>query len=320
MKKLLFLLLVVLTFASCGGTKGGESKTEGKDYSVYANKEAVISPKDAEALLKGEEDVVLIDVRSSKDIMMGHIEGATGVWRPAMSADKGEYEFGGMRATKEKMEKLLGSLGVKEDTTLLLYGKNGNYDAARLWWILKLYGFDNMKFIDGGIKGWVSAGLPVKKGGAKGTQREATEFKFAGEERTELLASLEEVKSVAEGKAEGLVILDTRSTKEHDGSSQKKGAFRKGRIPSKYFIEWSNFINKDADESFKTPEEIKAILSENGITEDMTVISYCQSGVRSAHTTFVLRELLGFKNAKNYDGSWIEWSYNKDLPIETDQK
>ena len=129
-------------------------------------------------------------------------------------------------------------------------------------------------------------------------------YEFSQEINNSKFASLEDVKAAT---TNDVVILDTRTDFEYDGLAQFSGAFAKGRIPTTKYIEWDNMVNPD--KTFKSPKEMKRILAEQGITKDMTVISYCQSGVRSAHMTFVLSDLLGYKNVKNYDGSWIQWSY-----------
>ena len=279
----------------------------GKDYSQYANPKALISAEQAKEIIESGKNVVAIDTRNSASFMSGHIPGAQNMWRPAMGADEGEYEFGGMRASKKKIEKELGVLGIDSNTYVLVYDAKADYDAARLWWILDMYGFNNVSLIDGGIDGWKDAGFKFQRGfGAK-----AKNFEFKGKEDFSKLANLEDVKKIVETK-EG-IIIDTRATDEHNGTTTKKGAFRPGRIPSEVFIPWETAVNYKSDKTFKTIKELEKIYGEY---QNEEIIAYCQSGVRSAHTTFVLTQLLGYKNIKNYDGSWIEWSYNKELPVD----
>ena len=300
MKKILVVLTMLMTFAIAAAN----SVTGTKNYGQYANSEIIISPEVANAIIATEQDVVVLDVRKVPDFEAGHVEGSYQIWRPDFSAEKGEYEYGGMRATREKMAETLGSYGISKDTLVVLLSAQADYDAARVWWIMDMYGHENMVMIDGGIDGWKQAGLPVVVGSQ--AKPEAVKYEFAREINNEKFAGLEDVKSAITN--ENVVVLDTRTDFEHDGLAQFSGAFAKGKIPGATYIEWDNFVNDD--KTFKSPEEIKGILAEQGITEDKTVIAYCQSGVRSAHTTFVLSELLGWDNVKNYDGSWIEWSYN----------
>lgn len=280
-----------------------------KDYSQYANPKALISAEQAKEIMESGKNVVAIDTRNSASFMSGHIPGAKNMWRPAMGADEGEYEFGGMRASKEKMEKELGELGIDSDTYVLIYDAKADYDAARLWWILDMYGFKNVSLIDGGVDGWKDAGFKFQRG--FGDKTKAKNFEFKDREDDSKLAYLEDVKKSVESKKG--IIIDTRATDEHEGTTTKKGAFRAGRIPSEVFIPWETAVNYKGDKTFKSVAELEKIYGE---FEDEEIISYCQSGVRSAHTTFVLTQLLGYENVKNYDGSWIEWSYNKDLPAD----
>lgn len=320
MKKLMALLLVLVvgfTFIGCSSPDvktDKELEKQQSKYSTYANQDVIVSAMDAKEIIENEKNVVVIDIRKSPEYMIGHIEGAVNVWRPDYSADEDEYEFGGMRADKEKMESFLGSIGVDKDTFILLYDGKGDYDAARLWWQLDMYGHEKVALIDGGIDGWKASGFDTT---ISKPEVEAKEYKFEGEVDESKLATLEDVKAAIDDP--NVVILDTRSIGEATGEDLKSGAYRKGRIPSGVWIEYSEAINtgEGEDKSFKTVEELKKIYEEKGITKDKTIIPYCQSAVRSAHTTFVLTELLGYENVKNYDGSWIEWSYHEDLPLET---
>ena len=300
MKKILTLLILVLTFTL---SMAAESSTAAKNYTQYAN-EIVVSPEAAAKMIEAEEDVVVLDVRKQPAFEEAHIEGSYQIWRPDFSAEKGEYEYNGMRATREKMAGILGSYEISQDTTILLLSAKADYDAARVWWILDMYGHDKMFMIDGGIDGWKQAGLPVVSGAV--AKPEGVKYEFASEADGDKFATIEDVK--ASLTDENIVVLDTRTDFEYDGLALYSGAFAKGRIPGAYHIEWSKMVNED--KTFKSKGEIKAVLSEYGITKDKTVISYCQSGVRSAHMTFVLSQLLGWEDVKNYDGSWIEWSYN----------
>ncbi|MCL6270298.1 sulfurtransferase [Sansalvadorimonas sp. 2012CJ34-2] len=282
----------------------------GKNQQYY-KADIVMTPQEAKSFIASGEDVVVIDVRRITDFMgKGHIPGAQQVWRPDISADDDQYPFGGMRATRDKMEELLGSLGVTPETTIVPYDAKGNYDAARLWWLLDMYGHSKVKMIDGGYQGWAAAGFEMVH--SESAKREPTEYKFPWKENDYRLASLDDVQRALEtGDA---IILDTRSIKEFTGESMKSGAFRAGRIPHSVFVEYKKAL--DAGKNFKTVAELKAIYEKAGITADKPIIAYCQSAVRSAHTTFVLTQLLGYQNVKNYDGSWIEWSYTSE-PLET---
>lgn len=318
MKKISLILLSLVLILTAVGCSKPEVKTEealvkqeGK-YAEYANPNVIISAKNAKDLIDKGGNIVVLDIRKSADYILGHIPTAQNIWRPDYESTN--YPFEGMRAEKEKVEALLGKLGVDNDTTILLYDASGDYDAARFWWILDMYGHEKVALIDGGIDGWKAAGLEITTSKPQVT---AKEYKFNKDTDESKVATLEDVKAALNDP--NVIILDTRSIDEFTGKELKKGAYRKGRIPNSVFLEYKNALNTGdgADMTFKELEELKKIYEEKGVTKDKTIIPYCQSGVRSAHTTFVLTQLLGYENVKNYDGSWIEWSYNEDLPLET---
>ncbi|SKC90930.1 sulfurtransferase [Maledivibacter halophilus] len=320
MKKLLSIILALSMILGLMGCSAPDQKTQAElkeqetKYDEYSNPEFIISSIKAKELIESDEKIVVIDIRKAPEYLLGHIPEAINIWRPDYSANEDEYEFGGMRADAEKMVKFLGEIGIDNDTMVLLYDSKGDYDAARFFWQLEMLGHEKMALIDGGINGWKASGLDTTTEKPEITK---TEYKFDGKEDLSKLATLEDVKSGI--KDPNVIILDTRSIEEATGKDLKSGAFRKGRIPSSVFIEYKNAINvgDGEDTTFKTVEELKEIYESKGVTPDKTIIAYCQSGVRSAHTTFVLSHLLGYENVKNYDGSWIEWSYHEDLEVET---
>ena len=206
------------------------------------------------------------------------------------------------------MEKLLSHFGAQSDTDIILYDDYQSADAARLWWLLKFYGHDKVSILDGGLKKWSALGykyvlMPPSRTKASG-------YRFTGEPHLQYLANLADVKEAY--KNPKVVILDVRSREEFSGRKRKSGAHRAGRIPDSLWFAYSQTVNKNG---FLDQEKLQKLFSRKGIISDTPVIIYCQSGVRSAQTLFVLTQLLGFKNVRNYDGSWIEWSLNHDLPV-----
>lgn len=277
----------------------------------YVQTGHLITAATAANLMESREDVLILDVRKAVDYATGHVPGAFNVFRSDYSAAEEQYPFGGMRAGKEEMEAFMSRLGVTEDTLVIAYDAKGNYDAARLWWQMDMYGHDYYKIIDGGIQGWQAAGFEL----TMATPDEPTprNYQFMNEPDYSRLASLEDVISAQTDP--NVVLLDTRSIEEFTGEKLKKGATREGRIPGSVWLEYKESIAEDS--CFECIDDLAAQFVALGITKDKTIIPYCQSGVRSAHTTFVLTQLLGYPNVKNYDGSWIEYSYNEDLPLET---
>jgi len=325
MKKIFVIMVLMLLslqgFASQYGSGQILKVSDISKVNQYANREAVVTAKRAKELIEKSEDIVVFDVRKSFLFATGHIPGAVDIWESDITADKGDYDFEGMRASKEKIGKLLSDYGVRSHTKILIYDANGNYDSARLWWILTLYGHKNISLIDGGLQGWKSSKLPLKYGFSK--RRNRFNYIFVRREDHSKYADLKLVKAMV-GSRRG-VILDTRSKDEYTGVTTKKGAYRGGRIPKSEYMPWGSAVYLDKNElsysknhkgrmkKFKTLKELKKIY---GKYRGQRIIAYDQSGIGSAHTTFVLTQLLGYRNVKNYDGSWIEWSYHKELEIE----
>ena len=216
--------------------------------------------------------------------------------------------------TQHEWEALLSRSGIGNDTTVILYGDNNNWFAAFAYWLFKLYGHGDVRLMNGGRKKWVDEGreLTTAVPSYPATSYQATEADVS------LRAFRDEVMHVI-GTREGLV--DVRSPAEYAGqllapaNLPQEGAQRGGHIPGAQNIPWSTAVREDG--TFKAPEELRQIYQGKGITPDKETIAYCRIGERSAHTWFVLRELLGYPKIRNYDGSWTEWGSLVGVPIET---
>lgn len=274
-----------------------DSSEQGKKIEQYANPDSFITPFQLKELMDDGGDVVVIGALNPKNAD-APITGSFSFWRGDYSAEKGVYPYDGMSATVEQMEALLSSMGVTEDTTIVTYASNSHHDAARLWFQIKSLGHEDVRYLDGGLNAWVGAGYPT--GGSNPTV-EATSYK-APNANSDLLATFEDV--IAALDDESVEILDTRSTDEENGKETLEGAFGPGKIEGAVFIPWTQAVAEDT--TLKPIDELKEIYS--GL-EGKSVIAYCQSGVRSAHSMLVLSQALGYENIKNYDGSWIEYSY-----------
>jgi thiosulfate/3-mercaptopyruvate sulfurtransferase len=238
----------------------------------YAHPEIIIQPGELKALVeKKDPNVRIIDAREKLEYLRGHIPGAVQAWRPDME-DK-NHPIPGMMAPQPQMEALLGSLGIREKNTLIIY--SDLYDHARLWWILAYYGFPlkQMKLLDGGIDGWKARGYPLEVIPAP---VEKTRFKLQGETegRKPLLCTLPEVKSAL--KRPGRIVLDVRTRKEYAGEEIKKGATKGGRIPGITWIEWKEAILEEGPYKgyWKSAEEIKKTFSAKGVTPEKDIYLY----------------------------------------------
>ena len=270
----------------------------------------LISAKDANILMHEDVNTLIIDLRKTDAYKEAHLTGSVNSWRSEYVDTSMLY--GGVMPTKEQFRAILSNLGVNSNDKLVLYDNRGGCESARFWWILKVYGHSSAYIVDGGFDALVEFGFPVSDDLLEVVP---SIYEFPEEENLILFASLSDVKN-ALGDT-NVVLLDTRSEEEYIGKKQKEGAFRAGRIPGSILNDWINCVNYKEAKSIKSIKDLAYDFNQLGITKDKKVIVYCQSGVRSAHTTFVLTEILGYQNVKNYDGSWIEWSYHKELPIDS---
>jgi len=218
--------------------------------------------------------------------------------------------------SREQLERLMSRFGVNTDTIVVLYGDFNNWFAAFVFWVLKYYGHKDVRLMNGGRKKWELEKRPYTK--------EVPVFKETNYKVTttyeEFRAYYDEVKRIVEQKDANYVLVDVRSPKEYTGEVTAppeypmEHAQRGGHIPSAKNIPWATAVNEDG--TFKSVEELRSIYESKGVTKDKNVIAYCRIGERSSHTWFVLKYLLGYKNVKNYDGSWTEWGNMIRNPIE----
>jgi thiosulfate/3-mercaptopyruvate sulfurtransferase len=240
----------------------------------------------------------------------GHIPGAIGLDWKAYLQDPVERNFLG----PEEFGKLMGSRGISNDHTVVLYGDRNNWFAAYTYWYFRHYGHEKVKLVNGPREKWIADGRETS---TEAPSYEPAKFDVTAPDdsirafRDEVLASL--------GKDTHLV--DVRSPQEFageiisPGGYEQEGAQRAGHIPGAASVPWSQAVEEDG--TFKTAEELRSLYAEKGVLGDgRPVIAYCRIGERSAHTWFVLHELLGHEDVKNYDGSWTEWGSLVGVPIE----
>ncbi len=282
------------------------SSIEAKGYV----KPEVLVDLDWVAQHKDDANVKLIEVDVDTDAYNeGHIPGAVAWNWTSQLNDPVRRDI----LSKEAVEKLAGEAGVKNSDTIVLYGDNNNWFAAFAFWILKIYGHEDIRLMDGGRKKWVEEGRELT------TQEEAPEASqySAQEANQEIRASVLEILQDLETKNYHLV--DVRSPAEFSGEviappGMTETAQRGGHIPGARSIPWAKAVNEDG--TFKTADELRALYGAEGVDSSKPVIAYCRIGERSSHTWFVLHYLLGFPNCKNYDGSWTEYGSMVNVPIE----
>ncbi|MGK8487530.1 sulfurtransferase [Nocardia asiatica] len=238
----------------------------------------------------------------------GHIEGAVRLdWKKDLQ-DQVRRDF----VNQEQFSDLLSARGISNDDEVILYGGNNNWFAAYAYWYFKLYGHNNVKLLDGGRKKWELDGRPLS---TEPVNRPATQYKASAPDLS-IRAFRDEVIAAIGTKN----LVDVRSPDEFTGKIlapahlPQEQSQRPGHIPGAINVPWSKAANEDG--TFKSDAELTEIYSEAGLDGEKETIAYCRIGERSSHTWFVLQELLGHQNVKNYDGSWTEYGSLVGAPIE----
>ena len=238
-----------------------------------------------------------------------HIPGAIGFdWKKDLQ-DQVKRDFLG----PEEFGALFGSRGISNEHTIVLYGDRNNWFAAYTYWYLKYYGHDDVKLVNGPREKWIAEDRPTT---TEVPSYEPTTFTAQpGDDairakRDEVLAALDQ----------STRLVDVRSPQEFSGELiampgyEQEGAQRAGHIPGAASVPWAQAVREDG--TFKSADELSELYASKGVTNGEPVIAYCRIGERSAHTWFVLHELLGKPDVKNYDGSWTEWGNMVNVPIE----
>ena len=275
----------------------------------YANPDVLVTTEWLESNLDDDGIAILEVDEDTTAYTKGHIPGAITInWETELH-DLPRREF----ITSEQLAKLLGDKGIGNDQTIVLYSGNNNWFATYAFWLFKYRGADNLKLLNGGRKKWELESRLLTQDEPK---RSATSFSI-GKERPELRIFRDEVTKRVES---GGSWVDVRSPEEYRGELlapphlPQEQAQVPGHIPGAANITWSKTVNDDG--TFKSADELQKLYEAEGITSDKDVVAYCRIGERSSHSWFVLTELLGFSNVKNYDGSWTEYGSLVGVPIE----
>ncbi|OFV83179.1 MAG: thiosulfate sulfurtransferase [Acidobacteria bacterium RBG_13_68_16] len=263
-------------------------------------------------IVESDEDVLLYDT--------GHVPGAVKVdWHTELNDERiRDYikavDFG----------RLMSTLGIATDTTVVFYGDRSNWWACYAYWVFRLFGHDDLRVMNGGRKKWLDEKRPISR---EVPSYPPTRYRVAGT-HSEIRAFRDDVlKHIGKPDARqerfevpwGRALVDVRSPGEYSGELlhmpdyPQEGALRGGHIPGAVSIPWSKAVTDEG--TFKPADEIKNLYESQGITPDKDIIAYCRIGERSSLTWFVLHELMGYKSVRNYDGSWTEWGNVVGLPI-----
>jgi thiosulfate/3-mercaptopyruvate sulfurtransferase len=273
------------------------------------SRQAVLVDADWVEAHLSDPNIVLVEV--DEDVSAydkGHIKGAVKIdWKKDLQ-DPVRRDF----VDKAGFEKLLSSRGISNDDTVILYGGNNNWFASYAYWYFKLYGHDNVKLLDGGRKKWE---LDSRELVTDVPSRPATNY-----QAKDVDSSIRAFRDDAINAIGKLNLVDVRSPDEFSGKLlapahlPQEQSQRAGHIPTAKNVPWSKAANDDG--TFKSDDELRALYSEAGVDFGKDTIAYCRIGERSAHTWFVLHEILDQANVKNYDGSWTEYGSLVGVPIE----
>ena len=278
----------------------------------YAHPESLVST-DWVAEHGGDANVRLVEVDvDTSAYEQGHVAGAVSFnWQSQLQQNVVRDIV-----SRDEMEALLSSAGVSPDTTIVLYGDNNNWFAAWAFWQLKYYGHADVRLMNGGRVLWLAENRPTT---SDVPSYPATNYSITTE-NSDLRALRDYVLQAVNSDSHALV--DVRSPDEFSGALNappnlpQEGSQRNGHIPGAANIPWGQAVNEDG--TFKSADELSELYGGRGVDGSRETIAYCRIGERSSHTWFVLSQLLGYDNVRNYDGSWTEWGSIVGAPIQRD--
>ena len=260
----------------------------------------------------GDDSIRIVEVDENPALFAeAHIPGAIGFdWQKDLQ-DQVKRDFLG----PEDFGKLFGSNGVSNDHTVVLYGDRNNWFAAYTYWYLKYYGQDRVLLMNGPREKWIEEGRPTS---SDAPSHPAATFEASEPDRS-IRAMRDEMLQLVGTDTR---LVDVRSPQEFSGQLiamagyEQEGAQRAGHIPGAISVPWAQAVQEDG--TFKSEDQLRELYESKGALDGRDIVAYCRIGERSAHTWFVLHELLGQDNVRNYDGSWTEWGNMVAVPVEKD--
>ncbi len=278
----------------------------------YAHPEVLVS---TQWVAEHLDDPTVRIVESDEDLLLyetGHIPGAVKIDWVTQLNDPITRDY----LDHAQLQRLLRSLGVNQDTTMVIYGDKNNWWATYTLWVFRLFGLEKLRIMDGGRALWEKEGRPMTRDVPRHPEGNIT---VNPRDDARIRAFRDDVLAHVTAKKK---LVDVRSPEEFRGERMhmpdypNEGALRGGHIPGARSIPWGRAVNPDTH-TFRPASELRTIYQEeNGLQPGDDVIAYCRIGERSSHSWFALTYLLGFEKVRNYDGSWTEWGNSVRVPIE----
>jgi len=305
----LFLIALVLlgaVLAACAPV-AAPATTSSAPITEYANQAALVDTAWVQEHVADPKVRILAVSGKREDYDAGHLTNALYV-NLGEDMTNPQDSTRGQILTQEALSVLMSRLGINNDDTVVVYDNSNNLLAARAYWALKYYQHADVRLYNGGTKKWTADGNALSTEAPAALP--ATTY-VAGEADPAIRTTSEYVLAKLEDPS--VVLCDARNAEEFAGTDVRSA--RGGHIPGAINIDWVQAVNGD-NGTFREAATLQELYEKAGFSKDKEIITYCQTGVRGAHTWFVLTQLLGYPNVRNYDGSWEEWGNDAAKPIE----